>query len=296
MVCTWIASSLVMFFRGGAALSIVPAEDALPNASQNLFAEMFKHKNDLIPFTSNAVPNENGGIWTISCPSGEMKLPRDGVILEHRKKKILWCPNAKVGTSTIFSTFAYLAGERSASNSEARSHGRQTTIHKLVRSGREKSLCGAIPFSFTVLRNPWDRVRSAYLDKINRVIFVPGFKNATFKKFLHAVSKTDPRSMNAHWTPVSTRCATTGPNRFEYSKVYKLEKHFGESLAEAFAHLGFSAARTREAMEKFGQQNVGREHHTVETRKKAYRDREMHHIIRDIYRDDIELGGYEFRS
>jgi hypothetical protein len=289
MFCALIASSVVMLFRGGAALSVLLVNQAPTNASDSLNAIT------VFPFTTEAQPSETAGIVRIACPSGKtIVLPHDGVLLEHGQKRILWCPNAKVATSTVFSTFAHLVGENSVSNGEARADGQQTAIHKIVESGHEKKLCDAIPFSFTVVRNPWDRVLSAYLDKVNRVVFVPNHTHATFQQFLNAISRSDPVSMNAHWMPVSQRCVTAGPNRFSYSKVYKLEEHFEETLAEAFAHLGIPKERTRAAMEKVGRQNVGESDHTIESRLKAYTNLEARKIIREVYHDDIEVGGYEF--
>jgi hypothetical protein len=280
-----------MLFRGGAALSV-----ALTNASQDFYADMLASENDLMPFTTNGQSSEPSRIVSVSCPSGKtIRLPRDGILLENGQKRILWCPNAKVGTSTIFNTFANLVRERSASYNNARVDGQQTSIHKIVESGHEQKLCDAIPFSFTVVRNPWDRVRSAYLDKINRVIFVPNHKHATFDQFLDAISKADPVHMNAHWKPVSERCVTAGPNRFSYSKVYKMEEHFEDSIAEAFTHLGIPKGRTRATMEQIGRRNVGKEDHTIEARLNAYNNPDARRIIEEVYHDDIEVGGYEFR-
>jgi hypothetical protein len=291
MVCALVASTVVMLFRGGAALSV-----ASTNASQDFYVDMLASENDLTPFTTNGQSSEPSRIVRISCPSGKtIELPRDGILLEYGQRRILWCPNAKVGTSTIFNTFANLVRERSASYNNARVDGQQASIHKIVESGHETKLCDAIPFSFTVVRNPWDRVRSAYLDKINRVTFVPNHRNATFEQFLHAISDSDPVNMNAHWKPVSQRCVTAGPHRFSYSKVYKMEENFEESIAEAFAHLGIPKGRTRATIENIGRRNVGKEDHTIEARVNAYKDPDARKIIEEIYHDDIEVGGYEFK-
>jgi len=296
MVCALVASSVVMLFRGGVALSSVPAADVSTNASQDYYVDMFANKNELMPFTNDVQSSETSGIVRISCPSGKtIVLPHGGILLEHGQKRILWCPNAKVGTSTIFNTFSYLVREHVALNRNARADGQHSSIHKIVQSGHEQKLCDAIPFSFTVMRNPWDRVRSAYLDKINRVAFVPNHRHATFQQFLQAVSKVDPASMNAHWQPVSQRCVTAGPNRFSYSKLYKIEEHFEESIAEAFAHLGIPKVRTRAAMDTVGRRNVGQADHTIEARVKVYEDPDARKIIEEIYHDDIEVGGYEFK-
>jgi len=250
-----------------------------------------------MPFSSEKKAKAHEGVVSIACPSGKaIVLPPNGVLFEHGQKRILWCPNAKVATSTIFSTFAWLQGTYSASNSRARADGKLTSIHNLVQSGQAKKLCDGLPFSFTVVRNPWDRVYSAYLDKINRVAFVPNHKNATFQQFLHAIPKFNPTVMNPHWQPASEHCVTAGPNRFRYSKVYKLEKHFEESIAEAFGHLGYSEERIRAAMANIGRQNVGKSEHTTASRLKAYETPEARQIIRDVYRDDIEVGSYEFGS
>jgi hypothetical protein len=284
-----------MLLSGGAAISTLPVKDALTTASQDIYPDMLANTNDLMPFTTTAQSSETNGVMNISCPSGKtVLLPHDGILLEYGQRRILWCPNAKVGTSTIFNTFANLVRERSASYTDARADSQQAKISKLVHSGHERKLCDGIPFSFTVTRNPWDRVRSAYLDKVNRVVFVPDHGNATFQQFLHAISKENPVSMNAHWQPVSQRCLTAGPNRFSYSKVYKIEKNFEESIAEAFAHLDIPKVRTRAMMEKLGRQNVGKEDHTIEARVKAYKDPDARKIIEEIYHDDIEVSGYKF--
>jgi hypothetical protein len=296
MICAFMASSVVMLFRGGAALSSVAVDQVLTKASEDFYDDVFASGPGL-RFESGARPSNTAKLVSIACPSGKtIMLPGNGILLERGEKRILWCPNAKAGTSSVFRTFAYLAGEQAVTNGEARADGRQTSIRNIIQSGHEKKLCDRIPFSFIVMRNPWDRIRSAYLDKVNRVVFVPGHRHASFHQFLHAISKSSPAAMNAHWQPASHRCVTAGPNRFNYTKMYKLEEHFEESLAEAFAHLGITKRRTREAIKKLGRQNVGESDHTIESRLTAYKDPDTMKIMQEIYHDDIEGGGYEFNS
>ena len=293
-----IASSVLMLFRGGAALSSVRVEKTSTNALQDFDTDMFANKSEpLLKFTTGARGGDKDKLVSIDCPSGKtVTFPHDAILLERGPKRILWCPNAKVGTSTIYTTFAHLLGEHPSSPGEARSDGQQTSILNLLQEGHMNKLCTGITFSFTVIRNPWDRIRSAYLDKINRVIFVPGHGDASFNQFLMAISKTDPATMNAHWQPISHRCVTTGPNRFHYSKVYKLEEHFEESLEEVFTHLDIAKSRTRAAIEKIGRKNVGNSDHTLESRWEAYSDPVTRKVIPEIYHDDIEFGRYKFTS
>jgi hypothetical protein len=266
--------------------------------SETLVNSFFKSEtlvdSFLMPF-ENAHKGESGtGAVNISCPSGKIvAVPTSSVLLEHAGKKALWCPNAKVGTSTIYSVMASILSKGEVSNGDARSLGQQTSVNSLLATGRERALC-SVDFSFTFQRNPWDRVRSAFLDKINRVAFVPHKKHATFADFLYAIRRTDPRAMNAHWMPVSTRCLTAGPLEYKYSRLYKIEEHFEDSIVEAFSHIGISEAQSRRALNEVGQRNAGSSDHSIDARLKAYHSKTLADMVHEIYQDDIKVGHYHF--
>jgi len=305
-----VATSIVTFFPTSDGLASIRASDETAivadelttfpptfNESMDSFDDtwLWQGKNVIMPFANgNIDSNPEANVVHVACPEGRtVTVPRSTILLEHDGKKALWCPNAKVGTSTVFSVIAELLGGGFVSDGEARGAGQQTTTHNLLDTGREQALCD-VDFSFTFLRNPWDRLRSAYLDKVNRVVFVPNNDHATFGEFLEAIDGSDPRGMNAHWMPISTRCATAGPNQFTYSKVYKLEDHFEASIAEAFTHIGIPEERSYQALDKVGRQNPGDSDHSLAARLDAYESEYSRRIISETYRDDIEVGGYCF--
>eukprot|EP00927_Polykrikos_kofoidii_P062794 TRINITY_DN575_c0_g1_i4.p1 TRINITY_DN575_c0_g1~~TRINITY_DN575_c0_g1_i4.p1 ORF type:complete len:314 (+),score=49.43 TRINITY_DN575_c0_g1_i4:55-996(+) len=308
-----VASSIVAFFPTSDGFASFRAlderavvADELTTFSPSKFNEsidgfdnmwFWQAKDVIMPFeNSNTDSNPEANVVHVACRDGkQVTVPRSTILLENDGKKALWCPNAKVGTSTVFSLIAELLGGGFVSNGDARGAGQQTTTQNLFDSGREQALCD-VDFSFTFLRNPWDRVRSAYLDKVNRVVFVPNKEHATFGDFLHAIDGSVPTAMNAHWMPISTRCATAGPNQFTYSKLYKLEDHFEASIVEAFTYIGIPAERSYEALDKVGRQNPGDSDHSLAARLDAYKSEDLRRIVFETYRDDIEVGKYRFDS
>jgi hypothetical protein len=301
MVSVFVLTSVAVF---------LPIIAALTNVRQSsdigVIDEMFKMPREqaneskdlpsawVMEFEKPGVEEHATQMEHISCPRGKtVSVPHSGVVLEHKGYTALWCPNAKIGTSTIFAVIAKIFGTGTDSDLDARSAGKQSSVSSLVAKGKEQALCN-VHFSFTFQRNPWDRVRSAFLDKVNRVVFVPNKRNATFSDFLFAVGRSHPGSMNAHWMPVSTRCLTAGPEKYTYNKLYKIEEHFEESIVEALHRIHIDPHRTRQALKEVGRQNVGGSDHSIDARLNAYKDGTLRDIIQEIYRDDIQVGNYHF--
>jgi hypothetical protein len=292
---------MVSVFVLASVAVLLPIGAALTKSSSDEMSKMPREQakdplgNWVMPFEKARGKRENAtSAVLISCPHGKtVVVPQSGVLLEHKGYKALWCPNAKVGTSTVFSVIAKIFGKGTGSNRDARSAGEQLSVKSLIAKGKEQALC-SVDFSFTFQRNPWDRVRSAFFDKVNRVVFVPNKRNATFSDFLLAVRGSRSQSMNAHWMPVSTRCLTAGPDKYMYTNLYKIEEHFEESIVEALHRIHIDPHRTRQALKEVGRQNVGGSDHSIDARLNAYKDGTLRDIIQEIYRDDIQVGNYHF--
>lgn len=290
-----------VFHGTGAAGSFTHANRSLPSATSKtdnilsfvdgeIFAEM--------PILSHTVePAVN-----VTCGDKQVSFPGSAILLKHGRRKALWCPNAKVGTSTIFTLIdTLMKGANPKSAGHARKHGHGDSVSHIVKRGDEQELCN-VDFSFVFLRNPYDRLRSAYLDKINRVVHVPGHAHATFDEFVHAIHHIAPKQMNVHWKPISTRCLTKGETRytrFAYTKKYKIETHFEDSVVEAFSKIGYPTHKVRNVLATIGSRNQNpTENHTITGRRQFYKN--VHgnvvNIIRKIYRDDFKVGGYTFET
>ena len=90
-------------------------------------------------------------------------VPKDSVLVGNGR--LLWCPNAKVGTTTMYHILRNEFGEFGGSQQHRCFHNCSHSAWKLMKTanGRQKVLNAT---SFTIVRNPWDRIRSAYESKI----------------------------------------------------------------------------------------------------------------------------------
>lgn len=252
-----------------------------------------------LPWKSNHALDSDGAV-TIECEGKNLSMPGNALVLTNpaNGKKAMWCPNAKIGTSTMSAAIATIfLGKTIDEYNNVK--GRHTFVRAAVKkvtdfkNGMEKQLCN-MDISFTFIRNPWDRLISAYLDKVaTRKIVVPGFYNATFPQLLYSLKEVHPGQMNGHFMPVSSRCLTGIAN---YTKVYKIEHDFEHSIADIFSTLGVSRHRTLNVLKKMGARNQNSQHH------RGLRDRqEMFHVsnglanlVARLYADDIAFGRYSF--
>ena len=87
-------------------------------------------------------------------------VPKDAILVGG--ERFLWCPNAKVGTTTMYFIWKKEFGEFGHNGSKKRCFDNcPSSAWKLMKTanGRQKLLNAT---SFTIVRNPWDRIRSAY--------------------------------------------------------------------------------------------------------------------------------------
>jgi len=168
--------------------------------------------------------------------------------------------------------------------------------------------------SFVVVRNPWDRLRSAYVDKISRGKQMPKHMQAdkmnrivTFTEFVAYVEEYPDE--NIHWQPVSSRCLTIpsvdGKTMFRYDHIIKIEEGLSEQLFNVFGMAGISSSiftGNYSILHQNVKSNVtGIPNELITFYLNAANDTNssvsnLIERVRRIYQDDIEQFGYSFPS
>lgn len=172
--------------------------------------------------------------------------------------KLLWCPNHKAGSTSIHMSVLEPTGLVQRRGKFRCISSCPNSVWTILNKGDDKAreAVRAAP-SFTVVRNPWDRLRSCYKDKIVRRKFFPSDKypdghpneadrlerkkgpTMTFPEFVEHVEKYP--SGNSHWMPHSKRClfAADGEgHKFRYDHVIRIEDGLFEKLEEVFGRYG----------------------------------------------------------
>lgn len=162
-------------------------------------------------------------------------------------------------------------------------------------------------FKFTVVRNPYSRTLSAYLDKfvtlpkysienykgfltqlvtedkINRYIQFP---DLSFLEFLNFIINKKPYYMNEHWRPQLNQGMI---NLITYSQIYRFEK-LDDSLNDLIDNLKKRGYFT----EKIKQDKFTFNPHSTQADQLiySYYTQECLDIFNQIYAEDIEQLGY----
>lgn len=215
---------------------------------------------------------------------------------------LLWCPNAKSGTSTVYNVL----WQNNIIEQNQRCYDESCSL-QVQASKKLKSWSSPKPLSFVIVRNPYSRIRSAYVGKIqtgrikvkdanNRPI-----ANPSFYEFLNYV-KMNP-TKNIHWTPVSSRCLVSGSNftegAFQYDYILKLEEDdLPKKLTEIFKRANIDLPVEIERSPK--NQHTD---HSSSSIVGFYREaaeasnvtvKELIQLVGQIYKEDIEPFGYSF--
>lgn len=256
--------------------------------------ELISHQEEDIP-----LEDEGGGESTgfmVKCNNKTMEAPRGGYLLQRNGKSIFVCATAKAASSTIAIFIQSLVeGKHHSSPSDARKWIDRYELSTINRQGRIQELCD-VDFSLAVIRNPFDRVRSAFEDKVNRVTHVPGKHQATFADFLDALKQVPVSSMNGHWKPISIHCKT-GDSGYPYTKLYRVEDSLEASMLDAFKTLGYSEQAIKQFLTGSGEVNANTEDsHDLQARLEFYREQrsDARKIVHDLYYDDMKIGNYSF--
>ena len=113
-----------------------------------------------------------------------------------------------------------------------------------------KEFCKQPHVTFTMVRDPYDRLASSYLDKVvlqlgtgcnepRRLLRERGIARPTFEQFIDVLVGVPLSKQDPHTQPFSHRCAT---NHFEYDLVGRL-RTFDQDMAALFEALALRGWR-----------------------------------------------------
>jgi len=159
-------------------------------------------------------------------------IPKSMLLIEN---KLLWCPNAKAGTTSMWANIWKFSGTESEDRRCYRKcpHkdpflGHVQSAWEALEDSNSEVLCKAR--SFTIARNPFDRLISGYkgkvqtgkiaLDgKIQRRRKHDARSVPDFAEFIrHLDQHPDNVNANEHWRPLDTKCL----QGFEYDEILQL--------------------------------------------------------------------------
>ena len=145
------------------------------------------------------------------------------------KLKAIYLPTPKVAGSTIIATLIKADGSEYLSTIDDHNTAEARFLISAERAPGEfwQALHNGNCFRFAFVRNPYDRVLSAFLDKVangrvrrfRKLLSLPIEGDVSFRQFLEAVSQQSTYSMNRHWRPqanlISPRVRLDFLGRFE---------------------------------------------------------------------------------
>ena len=277
---------------------------------------------------------------------------------------LLWCPTAKAGTTSMLAVLPKIIDPKAglslvgptnpskvalAEANEAATNERlyqQRTALTRIRRHLQASDAGRVmmasdlnvtaqhdlcmsgrALSFTTVRNPWERLASAYLGKIAdgsndakgasagpiRTRFGMGSKEPiSFSQFVRYVAGEPDATINIHFVPQSTRC---GVGSSQYVIESQIEKSFGDDVKLMLRTIGVSEdlfqeehisstgkcleseACTANLEEQIGPKATWQRDSTSDIARKLYEsdpDYDLVEMVRQRYPDDTSLLGYTY--
>lgn len=134
-------------------------------------------------------------------------------------------------------------------------------------------------FKFTVVRNPYTRILSAYLDKVERLALRQN-KPSSFRDFLYSL-KNGRLYSNGHWVPQAALLLLPIDSFDFIGKVESLDADM--AYIEEIITGTFPTEPLRSVPDNFTGANE---------KTQAYYDPETVELLRRLYRDDFEAFGY----
>ena len=163
--------------------------------------------------------------------------------------------------------------------------------------------------SFTFVRNPWDRLASAYLSKIERgprvkdlqalqvqrrirsLFGISRGEKISFGQFIRWVVQQNTSTMNPHWKPHSERCDTLY-TPYEFIGRYETMQ---EDILHVLGLLGWSPS-LMPATHWSSLESSGITQNQSARLAQLYDSAQLVDLVARKYRDDIVPFGYVFPS
>ena len=225
---------------------------------------------------------------------------------------LFFCPTAKAGSTTIDSMIQQHFLANTTSHSQRSSFAVDRHLSSPISASDRKFLCSRPFVALTTVRNPWDRLISAFIGKV--VVHPDGFGGAEGMREHYGIKRAcelqfqqvirfvaGQKKPNIHFMPESERCA---PERLPYDAVAHIEHGFESTLSEVSVRLGFDKPTlakhisTTHACAKssccngpyFEMLNVSS---AAERRRKFYTP-ELRDLVATRFATDIESWNYTF--
>lgn len=229
----------------------------------------------------------------------------------------VWCPNAKVATTTWYEIFRRRLLPRARTMPRCFRHAcpssaaqqQSAGVYPLALASKlpdKARLCDRNRFvSFTFVRNPWDRLASAYRSKIERGDKVRdrqalavqarireryGLRRGrpiSFGHFVRWVVQQNASAMNTHWMPHSVRCS---PLHTPYDYIGRFETLQEDIALVLDTLLGWSPGLLPDAHWSSSRTAANRTAQLLQ----YYDSPELVELVARKYRDDIVPFGYTF--
>lgn len=239
--------------------------------------------------------------------------------LTNPARTIVYCPIPKVACTSLKLLFlksqgaTQLQGQLKEAFGKAEFHQEIHDHFSIDRLNlKERIQLHKNAYSFAVVRNPWDRIVSTYLDKfvrskkpepfvfqmLKRSKSAQSLDELTFKGFLRVLVDTTPQLLNSHLVPQKSILGNSA-----YNEIIQLEAPDLNEQVKKILHTDIDlevSNATRNHPQKgnyignlpLSQIRAGK----CFLHYSCYYDSEDLRLFSQLYQDDIQLGNYNFNA
>ena len=206
-----------------------------------------------------------------------------------RRGRFLYTKNEKCGSNTARRTLQALASPRPLSANFVDTNRWLAPLLQPSDLGlaRVEEMNDCVPFEFAVVRNPYSRLLSSYLNKFQKQTkktkqFARELKidaHVGFAEFVRHVSRQKAADMNPHWRVQYHNIFCDRIKYDEFVKFEDFETQFHRILDRFFDHAKL--------------ENVRKGQIKADEKLSAYYDAEITRLVRDTFKIDFEFFGYD---
>ncbi len=236
-----------------------------------------------------------------ACP-GDGR-PRGSNLLVDDTNKVLYCFLPKVACSTFKALMISSASNMTIDEVMSKVNSDRTYLHDAKKTPKLRRLSDystaeriwrlGTYFKFMVVRHPFDRLLSAWRDKIERrkITTVTEDHVSRFRRFAESVAVGRKHVMADHWNPMTFRC---DPCRVQYDVIVKLES-VDRDMPAIVSRLNIPGLHP-DSLPVINVKSCMTPMEKLSMLHKFYSrlDEPVIKRLVDIYRDDLRLFGYSW--